>query len=479
MSYDTAIPFSIQRKVITKLRAGIAQALTTNPATAQPLIQPSAHPGNAAAVTKGTSFSNSGNNYTCIVAGTTGTGTAPTTTTTGALVDGTVSWYYMGPTFTTNATLAPTFTNVVAASKYTGTYWTNSANTRNDGTVNVLDDTNFLFTGGPVTPTGTQNAMISNVAGPSLAFTATFMTDAQSFQILTTGTGNPVFSIYVNGVALTLGYGSLATNGQSINYAQLVFPTKTTRLIAVEIAAGSAFWGVLSNDKTSKVWAPYLSNSVRMTVTGSSFISGSAQHPVTISLSWGSLMAKYLNMPDYWLDSLGSGTGYIANAGGAGLSFIAPARVNALVAYNPDLVIVAGGGINDSVVTGMSVALEQSAVVAYLLTIRAALPNAIILVIGAEAGSKGPTAAIFQMELACTQAVAQLNDPFTIFIPQSYTSAEKAWVSGTGTTAATNTTGNSDIYIGADTTHPVQAGVFYYAQQSANGIINAINSLQI
>jgi hypothetical protein len=465
------------RKVVTKLRAGIAQALTSNPATAQPLIQPLAHPGDAAAVTKGTSFSNGGNNYTCIVAGTTGVGTKPSATTTGALVDGTVQWYYMGPTFTSNAN-APTFTNVVAASKYTGTYWANTANNRGDGTVQVLDDSNFLVTGGPVTATGTNNSWISTVTS-SVAFSVSFMTDAQSFQIETTGTGNTVFSIYVNSVPLTLGYGSLATNGQSVNYAQLVFPTKAVRLFTVEINAGSAFWGVLSNDKTSKVWAPYLSNSVRGVVTGSSFISGSSQHPVTPSLAWGGLMFKLMNMVDYWQDNQGSGTGWVA--AGATSAFGGAARLAAVVAYNPELLIFAGGGINDSVATiggtVITTAQEQAAIVTTLQAYRAALPSTLILVIGAESGAKGPTAAIFNMELAASQAITQLGDPNIFFIPQCYTTAAKAWVSGTGTTAATNTSGNSDIYIGADTTHPVQAGVFYYSQQSANGIINVINQM--
>lgn len=468
---------AIPRSVVTKLRAAIAQALTTNPATAQRLIAPLAWVA-ATAYARGQAVTNGGNEYCCIVAGTSAGAGGPTVTTTGAIVDNTAQWYYMQPS-AASSPLAPTHTNVVAASKYTGTYWTHTANTRNDGTVNVLDDSNFLITGGPVTATGTNNSLVGSTV--STNFQVSFMTDAQSFQIETTGTGNPVFSIYINGAPMTLGYGSVNTNAQSVNYAQLVFATKAVRLVTVEIAAGSAFWGVLSNDKTSKVWAPYLSNSVRTVVTGSSFISGSGQHPVTQSLGWGALMAKLLNMIDYWQDNTGGGTGWIANNAGAGFPFGAQQRLAPIVAYNPELLIFAGGGINDSafLVNGVAVtvAQEQAAVTTALQAYRAALPNALILVIGAEAGAKGPSAAIFNMELACQQAIAALGDPNTFFIPQSYASAQKAWVSGTGTTAAPNTSGNSDIYIGADTTHPVQAGVFYYSQQSANGIINVINSL--
>src|SRR3981189_3572761 len=57
------------RKLVSKMRALLAQAQVgqPTPATAQPLIQPSAHPGNAVVVAKGQSFSNGGNNYAAIV----------------------------------------------------------------------------------------------------------------------------------------------------------------------------------------------------------------------------------------------------------------------------------------------------------------------------------------------------------------------------------------------------------------------------
>jgi hypothetical protein len=188
-------------------------------------------------------------------------------------------------------------------------------------------------------------------------------------------------------------------------------------------------------------------------------------------------MCKLLNCNDYWQDLFGAGSGYIN-----GNNYFLPTRFNAMVAYNPDVVVVAGGGINDAGgTTNATFAQEQAAVTRYLLQVRAALPNALILVIGSEAGTTGPSANIFAMEAAVAAAVAflALNDPLTIYIPQSSTSAEKSWVSGTGTTAATNGSGNTDIYIGADGTHPVQAGCLYFSQQSANGIINVLNSLVV
>ena len=83
------------------------------------------------------------------------------------------------------------------------------------------------------------------------------------------------------------------------------------------------------------------------------------------------------------------------------------------------------------------------------------------------------------MELAANQAVAAFGDPYTFFIPQSGTVAEKAWLSGTGTTAATNGSGNSDLYVGADGVHENQAGIYFLAQQHASGIIGVVNSIQL
>jgi hypothetical protein len=456
--------------VIMKMRALLAQAQLgyPNPATAQPLIQPSAHPGNAVAILKGQSFSNSGNNYCCIVAGTTGTGTAPTATTTGALVDGTAQWYYMGPTFTTSA-LAPTFTNVAAASG--AIEWTNTGGTRTDAATRIRDSSNFLITGSAFTDGGTGGAVQPITSGNALLLSVAFMTDSATFQVVANGGVAPNCQFYVNGVPLTLAYGSGAVQSQSTYFWNFVFATKAPRLITMELAAPLVFFGVIT-DATSKVWAPSYANSFRITVTGSSFISGSNQHPVTQSLSWGSLMAKLLNCNDYWQDAAGSGTGYINSV----LKFSVPARFNPLVAYNPDMVIIAGGGINDA--ASATLATEQAAVLAYLMQVRAALPIALIMVIGSESGTTGPSAQIFVMEAAVAAAIALLNDPAIFYIPQCSTSAEKAWVSGTGTTAAPNTTGNTDIYIGADGTHPVQAGCLYYAQQSANGIINQVNGMK-
>lgn len=462
-----------QRKLVSKMRALLAQAQTgtATPATAQPLITPPPWVLGTA-YTKGLSVTNGGNNYTCITPGTSAGAGGPAGTGTGPITDNTVQWYYMGPSFASAAN-APTYANVLVANRYVaGNFWSNTACTRNEGASQIRDTSNFRVTGTTFTETGGQNSITGN--GNAVLMSVSFMTDAPQLQIVC-GSSTTYIQVYVNGVPVTLGYGGLQTTPLSV-YWQLVFPTgpPTPRLITVEIGAVFSFYGVMTNDLTSKVWAPYLSNSFRMAIVGTSYIAGSPWHPVTQSLGWGSLTAKLLNCSDIYQDVTGAGSGYIA-PGGSG-NFSTPSRLTALAAYNPDLVVIAGGGINDRAVGGITLAIEQAAVRAYLLQVRAILPAAIIMVIGSEAGSTGPQAAIFTMEAAAAAAVAALNDVNTVFIPQSNVSAQKAWISGTGTVAAPNTTGNSDLYISTDGIHPVQAGCLYLSQQSANGVINQINS---
>lgn len=466
---------SPNRKLITKMRAALAQAAISNPITAQPLIAPAAWV-TATVYVKGMSVINAGNVYACLIGGT--SAAAPTLTTNVPIVDGGVTWYYMGPSFASAAN-APTYSNVLAASKYTGNFWSNTANNRADGSAQIRDTTNFLITGSLVAETGTNNSvaqLFSGLQGSTL-MSISFMIDAPSFQIVHGNLGSSSAAIYVNGVPLSTAGGIGSSNGQSVNYAQLVFATRTPRLITIEGLV--QFHGVLVNDTTSKVWAPAFTNSVRLGIVGTSYLSGSALGPVMSPLGLGPQIGKLIGCLDCWTDGDGAGTGYVTTGGSNG-NYLT--RLPSLVAYAPEMVIITGGGINDRQV-GITAANEQAAVVTYLTALRAALPNALIIVVGSEAGASGPNSSVtpplgaFQMEAACLAGVQQFADPNTFFLPQSNTVAAKAWLSGTGTTAAPNNTGSSDNYVGVDGIHPNQAGFAYLAQQHAVAISGLMNSL--
>lgn len=461
------------RTVVDRLRAAIAQALYTNAFAAQPLIQPSAWVLSTA-YQAGMSVSNGGFNYLCIVAGTSAGSGGPSGQTTLPIVDGTAQWVYWGPTYTSNSAQATSFTPVAFGSRYTGTFWRTTLCTYNPvgGVALVSDLTNFTLTGCPSftdSTTGVQATSGSSGVNQSVSF----WTDSPQFQVVFNGGAATLCVIYVNGVPLTLGTGSTPYNGGGQNFLQCVFPSRQPRLITVESQAGNFFYGVLFNDAVSKVWPANFANSVRLAVVGTSYIAGSGSI-ATPALRIGSLLGKALGCFDVLSEGV-AGSGYVSP--GTGVPYIQ--RLSALVTYNPDVVIVTGGGINDRGQTGITTAIEQAAVTTYLTALRAALPLAPIFVFGSETGATGPAANVFAMELAVSQAVAALADPMTIYIPQANTIAAKAWISGTGTVAAQNASGNSDNLIIADGIHPMQAGVIHLVQQHVNGINQAVANLQI
>lgn len=468
--------FTSGSSLVSTLKAAIAAALITNPITVQPLTAPAAWV-TGTAYTAGQSITNGGNAYLCLNGGVSGV-TGPVGVGNALQTDGSVTWYYYGPTFTSSP-LAPVITNVAFAQRYTGLFWTSTLCNYGIGSTRIQDSSNFLYYGSVGTDgAGTngsyqfnQNALIGGVQ---------FMTDAPAFQIVIPTNVGPSINLFVNDVPITLGCTFQATGNQFI---QLVFADRRPRKITFECQTNliPSFYGVIMNDTISKVWAPQPSPFV-MSLVGTSYLDGSGQHPVTASLGIGSQTVKLLGCTNYWVDRLGSGTGYVNNGGGNGV-FGSASRLAALAAApTPDVVLITGGGINDATAvpnptTAAGLAFEQAAALAYYKAVRAIWPNALMFVVGSEAGNTGPSAAVFNMELAVTNAVTAFNDPNCYYIPQSPTPATKSWISGTGTTAATNNTGNSDVTIGADGIHPVQYGVNYLAVEHANGIRRIVNAL--
>jgi hypothetical protein len=319
--------------------------------------------------------------------------------------------------------------------------------------------------------------------------TAQFVTDAPAFQIIVSATANPGLCVWVGppgGLLTPIALGIIAPDPSAFNYYQLVFPDRRPRQFLVEMPSGLVssgiqnFYGVVCNDSISKVSAPNMPP-FTMSFVGTSYYAGNATLFPTAALGIAPQIAKSLGCTSYWVDQAGGGTGYVQST-----IFATPARIAALAATNPAVVVIAGGGINDigaaSIVaagpaTAAALAIEQNAALSYYKAVRAALPNALMLVIGSEAGSTGPSAAIFNMETAVANAVALFNDPYCIYIPASQSPAQKSFISGTGTVAATNGSGNSDVYVSADAIHTVMAGSNYLAARSTSAILQIINGL--
>lgn len=82
-------------------------------------------------------------------------------------------------------------------------------------------------------------------------------------------------------------------------------------------------------------------------------------------------------------------------------------------------------------------------------------PNALIVVLGVPGEASGPSTAVLTCEGALATQFGVWNDPFSKFIPFS-TDPAGAWITGTGFVGSTNGSGNSDIYVSSDGTHPEQ-----------------------
>lgn len=136
-------------------------------------------------------------------------------------------------------------------------------------------------------------------------------------------------------------------------------------------------------------------------------------------------------------------------------------------------------GINDFSFAPADVQSEMLA----CLQLARSLSAAPIVVLGSQAGARGPDSATIATENAIKAAVVQFNDPLCKFAPVS--TDTPTWLNGTGYVGATNGTGNSDFYISnADGVHihptgpsATKNGHEYLGNRAAIAIRNAIQSM--
>ena len=94
---------------------------------------------------------------------------------------------------------------------------------------------------------------------------------------------------------------------------------------------------------------------------------------------------------------------------------------------------------------------------------------------GSHAGARGPDAQTLAIDAAVQAAFAQWADPRSAFIPIA--SDASPWTFGTGYVGATNGSGNSDVAISADGTHPTDLGHVIYDQRATAGVRAAIGRM--
>lgn len=292
-----------------------------------------------------------------------------------------------------------------------------------------------------------------------------FMFDGQVFELYTFGS-TIKFRVLVNDQYISkAGHSFGTTSNTTACYAAFDLGSRAVRKITVESEQNWVFKGVNLPDFTADVWAPTADDTIRAAVVGDSYTLGS--QATLRPDNWANRLGKLIGIDDIWNMGL-SGTGYIAATASAS-KFLD--RLPDLVACAPDVVIV-HGGYNDASQTPSAV---QVAVTAYLQAVRAALPEALIFVLGCNAGCTGPSTAHVATEVAIAAAVTAINDPYTFFVPVSPTANSAAsWLYGTGKVGATASNGNADLYVGPDGVHPSDAGYAYYGARAAQGLRKAL-----
>lgn len=291
-----------------------------------------------------------------------------------------------------------------------------------------------------------------------------FVTDAPRVQIRHTGTSG-TYMLKVDDQRVSTTALTHAASTGAIVYALLDFGTSAVRKIRVEYQLSSQFQSV-DVGPTYSIWAP--TDGLRIATVGDSIDGGTG---ATIAgYVWSKHLADLMGWADVRQVSYG-GTGFINNAGTLN-TFGSAQRVADAVAHAPDLLIVSASQNDDASTPTAITAAALAAFQAY----RAALPTVPIVVMGAHAGSSGPSATRLANENAVKAAFDQWADSRSVWVPVS-TDPSGPWEFGTGTAGGPTGTGNRDRF-GFDASHPNDAGHLYLGRRAGQAfraiVLNAV-----
>lgn len=240
-------------------------------------------------------------------------------------------------------------------------------------------------------------------------------------------------------------------------FAKLSFGSAFTGLVTVECQqAGSIFQGV-SVSAGGTITAPS-DTAYNMLSLGDSITEGKSSGDATYYVydRWSSTAAKQLGMNRLRNAGVGQ-TGYSNSASGAHSKLVnmLPPLWSDGTKY--DIVGIAEGVNDFGQFPDATIAADA---LAAWKAIRAAQPQALIVVVGIWGEAFGPSATLIATENALAAQFATWNDPCSVFL-RSSTDPGGSWFTGTGYIGATNGTGNSDTYISADGLHQSRAGAIY------------------
>lgn len=412
---------------------------------------------------------NAGNIYTCVNVGTSGAASPPTGTGYGPITDGTVSWYYVGPTYTAD-TEAPTVSTSTSASAL-GKFYRNASGTFASGAATVVSNDSWFNLLGCTSAILSSNGFAFASSGPAQPTGAAgfeFATDSLSVSIVqNNAAGSYGPTIVVDGRYVSDGVISQAgTSGQT--YFTITFPSRKMRSIAIRFVAfgsSTAARGVYVDAQAQVQRPPLRAGGLKGYMFLDSFgVSSSSYYGEGADRGIAANLFDTLGIDNYFLDALG-GSGFYA--GGTG-SFNSTTRQAYLTAFVPD-VVIATNSVNESVTTQAQL---QAAFNTWYATVRAAVPNALIVVFGAFSRATTESTQDSWIRLAC----AAITDANLVYIPTTGDAAGP-WATGSGTVSSATGTGSGDAYWSPDNLHPIARGLEYLGRRAGLAVTNYMAAL--
>ncbi len=261
----------------------------------------------------------------------------------------------------------------------------------------------------------------------------------------------------------------VARDGQQVTatgnqFVKLTFASATSRTITLEAQGGHLIGGVTV--KTGYTVTAPTGTTVKAVVTGDSFTEALNQGTysgTTKFWQWDGLANVFARKAGItWMRNAAvGGTGYWNQSGGVpGTRSNIYNQEDYWISDDTYDAILFAGGYNDAGQTS-DANLRILARAAWEKA-RTAQPNALIMVAGIWGGRtlSSDSSVRIPSEAALLAEFNSWADPFSMFIPVSPTYAT-AWMYGTGYEGATNGSGNSDLYVSTDGTHPNRSGHLY------------------
>ncbi|MDF0540750.1 SGNH/GDSL hydrolase family protein [Sphingobium sp. H39-3-25] len=277
--------------------------------------------------------------------------------------------------------------------------------------------------------------------------------------------GSGVVRIWVDGRPLAVAPRTDLTGFSPRQYI-LDFATYARRTIEVEVGGQINFGGV-KRERDYNLWTVE-NRGLRVAHIGDSFSEGGNNGNNALQTCAGQA-AAYLGVKDYWNVGEGS-TGFMTNGNQSGKKYQEKFATD-VQPYNPDWIVVCAG-ITDA---GQNATTVQTLATAYYQNMLAALPNAIVTVVGPwRAPGLNPSQGIFD---AMRNAVAAQTSAVAARRIMYFDTLAENVQQIAGRVGAVSGAGNSNVYIGADNIHPVVEGDDYLGRYVANCVIRHANAI--